>query len=403
MKLNKTLIALAAGASFGLSGQAFSAASYTASTAAGTAISNTVTLGYTVNSVPQSLDSDLEFKVDNKVDLNVTAQDSTTVKITPNGPIASQYYVAEYVIRNDGNSSQGYKFTATDMADTTVNTGPNVVDSSDTATTSSFKIYVDSATGAVGSFDAANDTDSFVGTVAPGGTATVFLVVDNNATVADTLVDGDIAVVNLSAITLAAGATAASDPALTDDHEVAYDKDTVQIVFADTDNNGLESDTTAFEVQTASFTDPNNASNPAVLSVKAINDFICKGSAVVASDNTDYSLIGTPGANTNPNKCADIDATPATDYIPKSIPGSQVQFTYEAKNTGSLATSDASFTKTIGALYAANSLANVTAKVNTTDITAIVIDGTDNKKVTVTLGAISPDDVITITFTAIVE
>ena len=284
------------------------------------------------------------------------------------------------------------------MADTTANTGPNVVDSSDIATTSGFKVYVDSATGSVGSFDAANDTGSFIATLAPGDTATVFLVIDNSATVTGTLVDGDIAVVNLSAITLANNAASATDPALDDNHSDAYDKDVVQVVFADNANNGLESDTTAFEVQTASFTDPANTSNPAVLSVVAINDFICKGSAVVSGDNTDYSFGST-------SKCVDLDSNPATDYIPKSIPGSQVKFTYAAKNTGSLATSDASFTKTIGALYAANSLANVTAKINGIDVAAgdIVINGTDNKTVTVTLGAIDPADVIDITFTAIVE
>jgi len=395
MKVNKTLTALIASAGLGLSGHAFAAASYVPTTAAGTPINNQVTLGYTVNDVPQTLDSAVSFVVDNKVDLNVTAQDSNTVKITPNGPIASQYYVAEFVIRNDGNSNQGYKFAATDTAAGTVNSGPNVTDSSDTATTSNFKVYVDSASGTVGSFDAANDTEDFIDSLAPGVTATVFVVIDNSATVTGTLADGDIAVVNLSAITLADNASSSSDLALANNHTDTYDKDNVQVVFVDTDNNGSESDTTAFEVQTASFTDPSNPSNPAVLTVDAINDFICKGATVVAADNIDYS-------NGSGNVCPNTDVS---NYLPKSIPGGQVQFTYAAKNTGSVATTDATFTETIGAEYAADSLANVTATINSVAIpnANIVIGGTDNKTVTITLGAISTNAEIDISFTAIIE
>ena len=77
MKLNKTLIALAAGASFGLSGQVFAEG-----TIAGTDIENTVTLGYTVNTVPQTdLTQTATFKVDSRVEFTFTMDETETVKM----------------------------------------------------------------------------------------------------------------------------------------------------------------------------------------------------------------------------------------------------------------------------------------------------------------------------------
>lgn len=64
MKLNKTLTALAVGASFGLSGQAFAAG-----TEAGTVITNTASMTYTVGSTPITESDDAKLTVDTKVDL----------------------------------------------------------------------------------------------------------------------------------------------------------------------------------------------------------------------------------------------------------------------------------------------------------------------------------------------
>ena len=80
MKINKTLTALIAGASFGLSGQVFAEG-----TAAGTTITNTVTLGYTVSTVPQTdLTLDVDFLVDTKVDFNLSNDETLQKVLTVN-------------------------------------------------------------------------------------------------------------------------------------------------------------------------------------------------------------------------------------------------------------------------------------------------------------------------------
>lgn len=74
MKINKTLTALIAGASFGLSGQAL------AGTAATTSISNTATLSFDVNGTAvNDVSSAALFNVDSKVDMTLISQNDPTV------------------------------------------------------------------------------------------------------------------------------------------------------------------------------------------------------------------------------------------------------------------------------------------------------------------------------------
>ncbi len=397
MKINKSLTALIAGASLGLSGQAYSAANYEASTAANTLISNSATINFKVDSVDLSSDTSISFRVDNKVDLNVTAQGSTTYGIAPTGPAAGSYYVAPFIIRNDGNLTQDYKFVAADLPELTGNTGPDVTDSSDTATTGLFNVFVDNtSTGSIGSYDI-GDNIQFVDNLAPGSTALVFVVINNTNTVASTLINGDVAVVSLTAITMDAGQSTLAT--LANNHNDVYVPGSVQVVFADSGSDGQEQDTTAFEVKIAAFTDPAIPANQATLVPLAINDFICKGSDVLAADNTDYS-----GATNCPSAGA--------SYVPKSIPNSQVKFTYAGKNTGAVAAANAEYKKTLTGDYRANSLANATATVTldsgngaVTNIAAgdIAITGTNGEILTITLGTVAVDAVVDITYTAIVD
>jgi uncharacterized repeat protein (TIGR01451 family) len=98
MKINKTLTALIAGASLGLSGQAFAAG-----TLASTAVSNVATLSYTVNlSAVPSTSSQADFSVDAKVDLSLSSDN------TPSADAGATTNL-EYTITNTGNSTQFFK------------------------------------------------------------------------------------------------------------------------------------------------------------------------------------------------------------------------------------------------------------------------------------------------------
>lgn len=98
MKLNKTLTALAIGASFGLSGQAFAAG-----TPASTSITNTATMSYTVNStaVPAT-SSQAKFSVDAKVNLTLTSDN------TPSADAGATTNLL-YTLTNTGNDVMYYK------------------------------------------------------------------------------------------------------------------------------------------------------------------------------------------------------------------------------------------------------------------------------------------------------
>lgn len=98
MKINKTLTALIAGASFGLSGQAFAAG-----TDAGTSITNTASLSYTVNSTPvASTTSQAQFSVDAKVDLDLTSDN------TPSAEAGAAAQLT-FTVTNTGNANQFFK------------------------------------------------------------------------------------------------------------------------------------------------------------------------------------------------------------------------------------------------------------------------------------------------------
>ncbi len=103
MKINKTLTALIAGASLGLSGQAFAAG-----TTAGTPISNTVSLSFTVGSDSITATPDTAvFNVDTKVNLSLDWQDGALVTGTAGVEVAF-----ELQISNTGNDVQNFKFSS---------------------------------------------------------------------------------------------------------------------------------------------------------------------------------------------------------------------------------------------------------------------------------------------------
>ncbi len=139
MKINKTLTALVAGASLGLSSQAMAAG-----TASNVTITNTVTLDFSVGLVPQTqLVKPVSFLVDNKVDLDLTWQDIATL---PTG-IPGQTQVAfKYLLTNEGNTEQDYLLSAGELANGTAISPYSDTDDDDTDGNYSFYLSDGDAT-----------------------------------------------------------------------------------------------------------------------------------------------------------------------------------------------------------------------------------------------------------------
>ncbi|MGB3727276.1 MAG: hypothetical protein WA981_16110 [Glaciecola sp.] len=386
MKLNKTLTALAVSASLGLSGQAFAEG-----TIAGTDITNTVTLGYTVNTVEQTdLTQSATFKVDTRVEFALTMDETETVKITPKG----KGFIASYTLTSTSNDELGFALSSADLG-----TGTQTIDAAtafDVTDTvqlqSNISIYVEN--GANSGYQEAEDTSSVVSNLAADGTAEIYVVVDT--AVPDTFTDADIASIALTATAkLPDGTTDLTNN--NNDVFVAGTKQFVIVTSAVTKN-------TAFEVGTAKFTDPDDATNADkfTIDVTVINDPLCDTGLSNVSSN-DYSDTGAQVGT-----CPDMPAA----YRPKAIPGAMVKYTLKAKNSGSIKADDVKFSEDLANIADAdgdsnkdlvqNSIANVEG--SSTNTSATVTENTTNTNILdVDFDVIEPSDVVTITFTAIVE
>lgn len=304
MKLNKNIMALATAAAFGFSGQAFAAG-----TLAGTSIQNTATLNFSVNSVVQTEQTDdATFLVDNKVNLTLISQESFTQSIVPNGPNTGITYSVEYLLTNTGNQTQDYKVSVADLVSSSTIA---VEDSSANNPTTDtidlgaiLKVYVDNNDDGL---TIATDTQAYVNDLAPDASRSIFVVIDENNKVPDTLIDKAVAGISLTAETQDSsindndGAALTASPA-----SEAFNPTLEQVVFADAGLNGLESANAAFEVSTANLSISK--------SVEVINDPF------------------TGALDTS-------DANPANHVLPKAIPGATLRYTIIVENTGSQAAS----------------------------------------------------------------
>ncbi len=322
MKMNKTLTALIAGASLGLSGQALAAG-----TTAGTPIANSVTLSYSVGNVSQDNETaNVSFDVDNKVDFSVEQKETTTIPVVPNGPSAGLTYSIKFEVSNNGNSGQDFALSATDAGAVTVsvsdlaNSVASVTDNVDTGVT--FKVYVEEGT-TTSTYDAL-DTETHINSLNPDAKVFVWVVIDDASKIDSSLVDGSIAAVALTATVHDDGGDAhlALGSITTSDDIVAFDKDNVQVVFADTDSNGYETDNAAFEIATAKLV--------VTKTVRVLSDMIC---------NNGYKDFAT-------------DSCTTATYQPKAIPGARVEFTISVNNTGSIASDAYTITDDLTAVAA---------------------------------------------------
>jgi len=146
MKVNKTLTALIAGASLGLSGQAFSADERAE---AGTSIMNTAVMTYTVGSVTgNTTDGSISFTVDKRIDVTLTPNKSPfTYDVNPGDDDSTNTNVVmTYKVSNLTNASQEFKFFADNIGNNASSTpltptGGTAV--SDTFDIKSYTIYTD--------------------------------------------------------------------------------------------------------------------------------------------------------------------------------------------------------------------------------------------------------------------
>lgn len=375
MKLNKTLTALAVGASFGLSGQAFAAG-----TEAGTVITNAVELGYSVGGIDQEdATANVDFKVDNRVDFEVTRQVSITQAVIPNGPSTTAGYAIKFLVKNDGNSSQDYQLVASEAGAITVNianldsSSTDVTDNVDTGAT--LKVFVEEGTD-TNNYNFGDDSETYINALAPDASQIVWVVIDDPNTVDETLNDGDIAAVTLTVTTHDDDAAPTLGAATINSATAAFSEDVEQAVFADTNNDGIEFDSAAFEIATAKLV--------VTKSVRVLSDDLCNNGMV------DHLV---------------TNCTPAT-YIPKALPGALVEFTISVENTGSVASdvytitddlsvaaangiklddptgSPITITDDAGAASTVNNADSTYGKVVLTDIPALAAGATEEVKIT---------------------
>jgi len=277
---------------------------HAAGTAAGTAVTNTATLNYQINGVDQdAVEAQDIFNVDIKVDYALTRLLTTEPNET--SLEADNVVVAAVQITNDGNAPTSFTVSAANETGTTLDiNGTTYTDNIDTGTTYSY--YVDDpVNGTPGVLDAADTLlTGNTAEIPADGTVTVFV------TVPKAEIDGTDQDVALSTITVNGvestidGTTYALDTGDNDPTNGSEDDaanpngaTTIEVVFADTDEDNTEILTDALVLVFPNLEGDGTTSN------------LTKTSAVV------WDPIN-------------------LDVNPKAIPGAIVEYTITLTNTG---------------------------------------------------------------------
>jgi uncharacterized repeat protein (TIGR01451 family) len=201
---------------------------YANGTPSNTTINNTATVDYSVGSVAQSqISASVTFVVDTRIDLTVS-EVTTAPTTTHHG---QSNVVAEFLVSNTGNSTQGYRLSATNEVGGTV-FGVDTVD------VSNLRTFVDS--NGNGTYEPLDDDETHIDSLATDPDAglesvVVFVVADMPA--GSTNQYATVRLTAQAAVPGSAGATLETPTPLTD----ADNKDVVQRVFADTDRDATES------------------------------------------------------------------------------------------------------------------------------------------------------------------
>ena len=194
-------------------------------TAAGTTISNTASVSYTVNGTPQTTNSSTSsFVVDRKANFTVTLDQAGNTQVNLN----EQNAYVKFKVTNTTNGVQDFLLDPDQS-----NLSLGVLPGTDNFDVSTMKAYVDSNGNGV--YDVGVDLATYIDELAPDASATVFLVgnVPNTPGI-------DLAWVSIH-VTIAAGGVGGSKGAalIATDLNLANADNTVDIVFADDDDDGL--------------------------------------------------------------------------------------------------------------------------------------------------------------------
>ena len=217
-------------------------------TEAGTVVTNQASLTYSVGSVaitaPITSNTDT-FVVDDKVDLTVAHQDTSAVVVTP----GTSNNITKFLLKNTGNKIHDFLLTSSQN-----NGNPfTLTDNKDVTITGIFVTDVGAA------FDPTTATAvTYIDELGSGDSKTVYIV----SSVANSIVNGDIAEVTLTAQVAIGGTANTAGNAITDDDALVADTagsalGNEQIVFADGSGavdglkDGKHGDTSAYIVKSA--------------------------------------------------------------------------------------------------------------------------------------------------------
>jgi uncharacterized repeat protein (TIGR01451 family) len=256
---------------------ASSQAAFATGTPSTTTISNSATVNYSVSSVPQTAitSAAATFVVDNKVNLAITRFGLATTTVAP-GQLAQ---TVVFRVDNLGNTTQGYNFAVAD------NTGDTMDMNGEVVRVSSQPCAPGSTTPPASGYSAGSDTLPYINSLAQDQCRWVYIVANTPTGEAN----GNTANMTITATTAVANVTGAPTNQLQTGFGAADDKDTVQVVFADTGNNGFETAIGTYVVSTATLA-------------------IAKSSSVISD--------------------------PFSSSFPKAIPGAVIEYAITLTNTG---------------------------------------------------------------------
>ena len=211
-------------------------------TAAGTSITNTASVSYTVGTATMSAPSaSATFLVDKKVNLSVTQMGSTATQTT----IGATAQVTTFQVTNLTNATQDFRLVADEPLLMPTNYGVQNFN------VTNLHAYVD--TNKNGVYDA-GDTQTFIDSLAPDTSATVFIVADVPSTAGES-----VSYVSLQATVADVGtASALGADVVATPIGTADSPTTVDVVFADGSglndlaNNGKARAYDAYQITTAS-------------------------------------------------------------------------------------------------------------------------------------------------------
>jgi len=197
---------------------------HAAHTAAGTVITNTAQVTYTVNGTAQSTNSTTAtFVVDRKVNFTVVVDQAANTKVN----IGQTGAVTSFKLTNTTNGTQDF------LLDTAQAVPLGILPGVPDFTMGNLKVFVDGNNNGV--YDPGVDTGTFVDELAADASVEIFIVGDVPTTGSPNLSE-----VALHAIVAAGGAAGTKGTALLPtDLNLANADNTVDIVFADNDSDGL--------------------------------------------------------------------------------------------------------------------------------------------------------------------